>query len=60
MTHNRKIILSAADRIRGNHLSNTTCLTHVFFKVVNTPANETSCIRLLSVIFGDPPGHGRQ
>ena len=25
-----------AIQIKGNHLSNTSCLTHVFFKVANT------------------------
>ena len=31
--------------IRGNHSSNTTCLTYVFFKVMNNAANAISRIR---------------
>ena len=31
--------------VRGNHLSNTTCLTHVFFEVVNNAANSISRIK---------------
>ena len=32
------------DTIRGNHLSNTTCLTHDLFKVANRVANYVSRI----------------
>ena len=31
--------------LRGNHLSNATCLTHAFFKVANNAADSTSRVR---------------